>query len=335
MIEKNSAINKIKSNNIVSSIARYGIFLVFGLIVVLFAFSNDRFLTVDNIFLILQQASPLGIAVIGMIYVLIIAGIDISAGRNMFFVATVVAYLMTKTDLLALDASGSGPGYILVYLIPVVIGVLIGWINGIIVTKFKILPFIATLATGGILRGFGLLISDSASLNVSKLGALSNGKIGPVPVVLILFIAIACIFDFILRRTTFGRHLMAIGNSPEAAQKTGIKINRNIIICYIICGGLGAIGGVLSAGQIGSVPLSFGEGNEFVVISAAVLGGASLFGGKGNILPGAITGIILITTIMNGLSMINASPYVYTIVRAVIIFLAVMVDSINYKGELR
>ena len=335
MNEKISTLGIIKYKNIVSSIARYGIFVVFGLIVVLFALSNERFFTVKNIFLILQQASPLGIAVVSTIYVLIIAGIDISVGRNMFFAATVVAYLITKTNILTLSIFGSGISFLIIYIITIMIGVLIGLINGIIVTKFKILPFIVTLATGGILRGFGLMISDSASLNVSKLGILSNGKIGPVPIVLILFIIIVIIFDYILRRTTFGRHLMAIGNSPEAARKTGINIDRNTIISYIICGGLGAIGGVLSAGQIGSVPLSFGEGNEFIVISAAVLGGASLFGGKGNILPGAITGIILITTIMNGLSMVNASPYVYTIVRAVIIFLAVMVDSINYKGELR
>ena len=128
---------------------------------------------------------------------------------------------------------------------------------------------------------------------------------------------------------------MAIGNSPESAKKAGIKVERNTVISFMICGGLGALGGILSAGQIGSVPLSFGEGNEFIIISAAVLGGTSLFGGKGNIIPGAVIGIVLITTIMNGLSMVNASPYIYTIVRAFIIFLAVMVDSIEHKGELR
>lgn len=335
MNEMNFPAGIIKNKKIVSSIARYGIYVVFILIVMFFAFSNERFFTVTNIFLILQQASPLGIAVVGMIFVLIIAGIDISVGRNMFFVSTVVAYLLAKANIVTLNLFGSGIDFSIVLILPLIIGALIGLVNGIIVTKFKILPFIVTLATGGILRGFGLLISGSASITVSQLGILSNGRIGPVPIVLILFIFIAIVFDYILRRTTFGRHLMAIGDSPEAARKTGINIERKIITCYIICGSLGAIGGVLSAGQIGSVPLSFGEGNEFIAISAAVLGGTSLFGGKGNILPGAITGIILITTIMNGLSMVSASPYVYTIVRAVIIFLAVMVDSINFKGELR
>lgn len=328
--DKQSAVKR----NFISHIARYGVFVIFGLIFLLFAFSNKHFFTVDNILLILQQASPLGIGVIGMTFVLVISGIDISVGRNMFFASTIIASMILN-DLLVPSMFESIWGYLLVCVICIVIGILIGLINGLLVTKFKITPFIVTLATGYILRGFGLMISGSASPNVSLISKLSNGGIGRVPYVLIIFIVVAIIFNFILRRTSFGRHLMAIGNSPEAAKKAGIKLERNTIISYMICGGLGALGGILSAGQIGSVPLSFGEGNEFIIISAAVLGGTSLFGGKGNIIPGAIIGIILITTIMNGLSMVNASPYIYTIVRAAIIFLAVMVDSIEYKGELR
>jgi ribose/xylose/arabinose/galactoside ABC-type transport system permease subunit len=128
---------------------------------------------------------------------------------------------------------------------------------------------------------------------------------------------------------------MAIGNSETNARKAGINVNRSVVLAYTICGVLGAIGGILSAGQIGAVPAGFGEGNEFIVISAAVLGGTSLFGGKGNIFPGAIIGILMITMIMNGLSMINASPYMYTIVRGVIIFIAVMIESVRFTGERR
>jgi len=128
---------------------------------------------------------------------------------------------------------------------------------------------------------------------------------------------------------------MAIGDSVRNAERAGIKVKRSVVIAYVVCGGLGAIGGILSAGQIGSVAAGFGEGNEFIVISAAVLGGTSLFGGKGSILPGAVIGIILITTIMNGLAMMNASPFIYTIVRGLIIFFAIALDSIGHRGELR
>jgi ribose transport system permease protein len=128
---------------------------------------------------------------------------------------------------------------------------------------------------------------------------------------------------------------MAIGNSKDTAKAAGINITRNTIGAYMICGALTGLGGLLSAGQIGAIPSTFGIGNEFAVISATVLGGTSLFGGKANIIPGALLGIVLVTSIMNGLAMMDASSYVYSIVSAVIIFIAVMFDSINYTGQLR
>ena len=215
-------------------------------------------------------------------------------------------------------------------------GAMIGLLNGVLITRWHMLPFIVTLATGSIMRGVGLKLSGSASLNVpAPLVALANGRVGFIPIVVILFFVVVVIFDYILRHTQYGRHLMAIGSSAKNANRAGIKVNRNITIAYVVCGVLGVFGGVLSAGQIGSVAAGFGEGNEFIVISAAVLGGTSLFGGKGSIFPGAVIGIILITTIMNGLTMMNASPFAYTIAKGFVIFSAIALDSIRYLGELR
>jgi ribose transport system permease protein len=318
-----------------SLLTRYGIYVVFVLLLIAFSLVNSRFLTIDNILLILQQASPLGIAVVGMVFVLLVVGIDISVGRSMFFISTLVGYLVTTTHLIPEAYFADARGICLVLGFVLTLGCAVGYINGVLVTRFCILPFIVTLATGSILRGLGLKLSGSASINVSVLGGLSNGRLGPIPYVLIIFILVLIVFDYVLRHTAYGRHLLAIGDSPRNAERTGIKVNRNIIIAYMICGGLGALGGILSAGQIGSVAAGFGEGNEFIVISAAVLGGTSLFGGKGNIIPGAIIGILLITTIMNGLAMMNASPFLYTIVRGVIIFFAIALDSMQHKGELR
>ena len=330
--EANKSINK--DWDIVSVIARFGVFIVFGLMILFFALSSEHFFTVNNLLLIIQQASPMGIAVVGMTFVLVVAGIDISVSSNMYITSVVIAMII-KNGIVTDAMLANVYGYFIIYGISIVMGLAIGLINGVLVTKFKILPFIVTISTFSILRGFGYMISESAIQVMSSMSSFSNSKIGPIPLVFIIFLIIVGIFDFILRKTSFGRHLMAIGNSPNAARVAGIKIDRNIIISYMICGCLGAVSGVISAGQIGSVALSFAEGNEFIVISAAVLGGTSLFGGKGTVLPGAIIGILLITTIMNGLAMVNASPYVYTIVRAIIIFLAVMLDSIKYKGELR
>ena len=329
--------SRIKSDpvQLISLFAKYGIFIVSIMLAVFFSVSNERFFTIDNLFLILKQASPLGISVIGMVFVLIVVGIDISIGRSMFFISTVIGYLVTIKGVIPSHLFNGPIGSLIVFFIAICLGMTIGILNGLLVTSFKMQPFIVTLATGSILRGIGLQISGSASINVSILGSVTNSFLGPLPFALIIFMVIALIFDFILRRTSYGRQLMAIGNSETNARKAGINVNGSIIIAYAICGVLGAVGGILSAGQIGAVPAGFGEGNEFIVISAAVLGGTSLFGGKGNIFPGAIIGILLITMIMNGLSMINASPYIYTIVRGVIIFIAVMIESVRFTGEKR
>jgi ribose transport system permease protein len=316
-------------------LTRYGIYVVLVLLVVAFSFANPRFCTLENLLLILQQASPLGIAVVGMVFVLLVVGIDISVGRSMFFISTLIGFMVTTTGVIPEAWFADARGPCLVLGLVILMGCAVGCVNGMLVTRFAILPFIVTLATGSILRGLGLKISGSASINVSVLGGLSNGRVWDIPNVLIIFVLVLILFDYVLRHTAYGRHLMAIGNSPRNAERAGINAKRNIIIAYVICGGLGALGGILSAGQIGSVAAGFGEGNEFIVISAAVLGGNSLFGGKGNILPGAVIGIILITTIMNGLAMINASPFIYTIVRGLIIFFAIALDSIQHKGELR
>ncbi len=312
---------------------QYGIYFVFLIMVVVFSFTNSHFLSIENALIILQQAAPMGIAVIGITFVLIIAGIDISMGQVMYLSAILVAIAME-----AMKPSGflGTPGsYVIIYAIAILTGAAVGALNGLVISRFKIVPFIATLATMGIARGIGLIASNSKVYFVEKLSPISNGNVFGFPIVVIILLVLVVIFDYVLRRTPYGRQLMAIGNDSAAAQKIGINVNRNVLIAYLICGTMAGIAGVLSAGQVANVAVYFADGNEFLVISAAVLGGTSLFGGKGSVFPGALIGIILVTTIVNGMTMMNASPYAYKIVRGAIIFLAVMVDSINFKGELR
>ena len=312
---------------------QYGIYVVLGAMIVYFSTTNPNFLTVRNAMIILQQAAPLGIAVIGMVFVLVVAGIDISVGQNMFLVATLVG--ITMNSMRAAGYLGTFRSYLGIYAIALCVGALVGALNGLLVSRFRLVPFIATLATMGIARGVALISANSKVAFVEKLGVVSNGSIGGIPFVVIILLVLAIAFDYVLRRTPYGRQVMAIGADPVAAQKVGIRIDRDVFLAYLICGTLGGLGGVLSAGQVGAVAVYFADGNEFLVISAAVLGGTSLFGGKASVLPGALIGILLVTTIVNGMTMMNASPYAYKIVRGGIIFLAVMVDSLNYKGELR
>jgi ribose/xylose/arabinose/galactoside ABC-type transport system permease subunit len=312
---------------------RYGIFLIFIGMVVFFTFMNPRFLSIENLRLILSQAAPMGIATIGVIFVLVIAGIDLSLAQNMFLTAMVVG--VSLEWLQTLGILGSFSGYMILFAIALITGGLVGAFNGFIIAKFGIVPFIVTLATTGICRSLGLVLSGSKGFNVDQLSPISNGRFFEIPIIVIVWVFMLFLCDFVLRRTVFGLRLMAVGNDATAAQRIGIDVKRHTLFVYIICGAMAGLGSILEAGQVQSVAINFASGHEFLVISAAVLGGTSLFGGKGSVFPGAVIGMLLVTTIFNGMSIMNASPYSYTIVRGIVIFLAVMVDSVNYKGELR
>ena len=312
---------------------QYGVYLIFLALIIFFSLMNPRFLSARNGLMILQQAAPLGIAVIGMTFVLIIAGIDISLGQNMYLSAIMVA--LTMEAMKPSGFLGSFWSYVVIFAVALLTGAAVGALNGLMISRFKIVPFITTLASMGIARGIGLIASNSQVYYVEKLSPISNGNLYGIPYVVIILIVLVLAFDFVIRRTAYGRQLMAIGNDSTAAQKIGINVRRNVFFAYLICGVLGGLSGVLLAGQVANVAVYFADGNEFLVISAAALGGTSLFGGKGSVFPGALIGVILVAMIMNGMTMINASPYAYKIVRGAIIFIAVMVDSINYKGELR
>lgn len=313
---------------------KYGIYLIFILMVIVFAFGNKNFFTWSNLILILEQSSPLMLGVCGMAFVLILGGIDISAGANMYLSAIVATKVMEYYA--GKHMAGGVMPYIIGIIVALVTGALVGGINGYFIVKLKMVPFIMTLAMTSVLTGVGLILTKGELQQVRSTGFQpSSVKVGPVSMIVLIAVVMMFIFHYILKYSTFGRHLMAQGNNEEAAKKIGIKTSKNAIIAYVICGALIGFGGILSAGQVGAISNNFASGNEFDIIPAAVLGGISLFGGKGSILPGAVIGIILVNTITNGLTMMAANPYIYTIVRGIIIFIAVMLDSVNYKGELR
>jgi len=313
---------------------KYGVYCIFVIMFVIFAFSNKNFFSFANIMLLIQQSAPLMIGVIGMTFVMISGGIDISAGANMYLSAAVAATFIVKLQGTGIVETFGG--YVMILMIGVVVGGVIGTVNGFFVAQLNMVPFVVTLITTSIAQGISLLITDSTMIVINKLGFKLNDKsLFGISISIIIGFVMVAIFHYVLKWTVYGRQLTAQGNNIEAAKKVGFNTKRNTHIAYIMCGALCGFAGVLSAGMAGAVPAKFSIGNEFIIIPAAVLGGTSLFGGKGTIFPGAIIGILLVNTIMNGLSMVSADPYVYTIVRGFIIFLAIMVDSMNYKGDLR
>ena len=209
-------------------IYQYGVYILLVLLIVFFTSRNGRFLSVNNALTILQQAAPLGIAAIGMTFVLMTAGIDISVGQNMYLSAILVAIAME-----AMKPSGflgSFGSYVIIFAIAILTGGLIGALNGLMIARFKIVPFITTLATMGIARGIGLIASNSRVYYVEKLGPISNGRLGVIPYVVIILIVLVIVFDYVLRRTSYGRQLMAIGNDSTAAQKIGINVQRQCVL---------------------------------------------------------------------------------------------------------
>ena len=332
MQSNSSAIAREKT---VDFLVKYGVYIVFVILCVIFARGNPNFLTASNLVLLLQQSAPMILGVIGMTFVMMDGAIDVSAGSNMYLSAAVCGVLLTEFNKAGVN-NNSLSIYILVFLVAIVVGCSIGVVNGIMVARFKMVPFIATVIMTSIARGIGLYITNAKMITLNTLGfKLSDKVYGGISIQIYIALVLILIFHFVLHGTKYGLHLKAQGNNKQAAQKMGINTTRNTLTAYIICGGLCGLAGIMSAGSTGSIPSYFANGNEFVIIPAAVLGGTSLFGGKGNIIPGAIIGMILVNTIVNGLTMMDANPYVYTIIRGAIIFLAVMLDSINYKGELR
>lgn len=282
-----------------------------------FSLGSPRFLEVPNLVNIAVQSASLGILATGMTFVLLTAGIDLSVGSLMFVSAALAGKLVV--------GGGSLPA---AFAVVVVAGLIGGALNGIAVTRLGIKPFVVTLSTLYIGRGFALWLTETRALNLpDSLLTVGSARLAgiPVPVVAVALVLVGA--HLTLERTAFGRHLYAVGADPEAARRAGLPVRRLILSAYALCGLLAALGGAVAVAQLGAVSPTFGRDREFAAISAAVLGGVSLFGGRGSVLPGVLLGALLMQTVENGLVIVNADPYLYPMVLAAVIFVAVLLDS--------
>jgi ribose transport system permease protein len=288
-------------------------------LVVIFGLISPRFVSVQNLLNIVVQASSLAIVTTGMTFVLLTAGIDLSAGSIMFLGAVVAGKLSLTGAPLALSLAAA-----------LAVCACCGLLNAALIVRLRLLPFIVTLAVLYAGRGFGLWLTETRAMNlpesVLRIGSASFG----VPAPVWILAAVVAAAEFTLSRTPFGRQIYACGNNLEAARRTGVRTARIIGAAYVIsacCAGLGAI---VSVAQLGAVSPTFGNQREFGAIAAAVLGGTSLFGGRGTVFPGAVLGAVLIQTVESGLVIANADPYSYPLVLAAVIFLAVLLDSARH-----
>lgn len=301
------------------NLLRYTTPVMFVVIFLFFGLQSPRFLEAESISNIVKQASFVGIAAVGMTFVLLTGGIDISVGATMYLAPLVAGVMMRDYDLGVLPGLGIALG----------MGFIIGTVNGFFIVKLKIVPFIVTLSTLFFMRGAGTFLTDSRQLDFPR-SMIDFGliKIVGIPLPIVLFAVVVVIAHLILTRTPFGRQLYAVGNDKEAAKKAGINVDRTMYIAYILCSVCAALAGFVLIAQIGRLDQAFGEGAEFDVIAAAVLGGTSLFGGVGSAF-GAVIGATLIQMVEAGLIYTNVNLYLQPMAQAFIIFLAVFFDSLR------
>lgn len=293
-----------------------------GLLIILIGFAiilsllSPYFLTISNFVNVIVTMSATGIVSIGMTYVMLAGGIDLSVGSTMALSAIVAA-----------TYAKNGSPVVVVILIGLGIGLLIGLINGLAITKLRVPPLITTLAMLSVARGIQLIYSRAVTVTGlgDDFGFLGRGSIGPIPVPIILLFVLYVIASISLSRTAFGRKVYAVGGNERAARIVGIKVERIKISVYMLSSVLATFGGLMLVSRLGSAPAIIGTSLELDVIAAVVIGGTSLSGGKGGVW-GTLIGVAILGLIQNALNLLNVSPYYTQLVQGVVIFVAVAID---------
>lgn len=293
---------------------RFAPLMLFVALCIVFATLSDRFLSLANFRNILAQSTHVAVMAIGMTFVLLVRGVDLSVGSVMYLVAVAMGLYLSGVPLFL-----SIPAIVL-------IGAAFGAINASFITGLNIASFIVTLATLFVFRGLALYLSGTKMVFQSDtVQTLGRSSFLGIPWAIWIAAAVAGAAWVTLTQTPYGRQIYAVGADPESAAKAGIKVRPIIFSVFCICGACAAIGALISVSQVGAAAATFGYQEEFPVIAASVLGGTSLFGGRGGVF-GSIFGAVLVQTTANGLVMLNADPYLYPLVNSLIIFIAAWVD---------
>lgn len=296
-----------------------------GLIIfsIILGFLNENFFTLNNMLNLFRQVSVNALIAFGMTFVILTAGIDLSVGSTLALGSALTAGLL---------ASGMDP--LLAVCIGLLIGFVLGAVNGLIITKGKVAPFIATLATMTIYRGATLVYTDgmpitglSDSFTFEMIG---RGYFFGIPFPVIIMMVAFIILYFVQRKTVFGRQVYAVGGNEEAAKLSGIKTDRVKIWVYSLTGMLAVLAGIIMTSRLDSAQPTAGTGYELDAIAAVVIGGTSLAGGRGRIV-GTLIGALIIGVISNGLNLLNVSSFYQQIVKGAIILVAVLFDRSQKK----
>ena len=310
-------------------VSEYAAFIALVLLVVVLGCISPEFRTASNFLNLLRQATFNGLIAFGMTCVILSDGIDLSVGSTFALSAIICAEMIVN-----------GISAPLAILAALVVGTLLGVVSGILVTKGRLQPFIATLITMTAYRGFAMIITDGKPISKlkasieSEFGAklfemLGKGSIplGPInfPVPVIIMLVALAIFWFVLHKTTFGRKLYATGSNIKCANLVGVDTTKTKIIVYAISGFMAALAGLIMISRVDSAQSILGEGYELDAIAAVALGGTSMSGGRGKIM-GTFAGVLIIAVLNNGMNIMGINTYYQSVVKALVILIAVLAD---------
>jgi ribose transport system permease protein len=307
-----------------------GVFVALLVLCALMSLASPYFLRPLNLFNITRGMSNIGIMSIGITMVIITGGIDLSVGSLLAVSGMFTARLMF---------SGVSPWTSVAC--GLALGLCFGFLNGIIITKVKVTPFITTLGMLSIGRGLSYLfatglhgaVASNIPMRDPDVNFLGGGYIGPVPFPVIEMLALVLAFSWFLRNTVLGRQIYAVGSNEDAARLSGVNVDRVKIFCYATTGILCGLAGIMSGGLLSTAATNAGEGNELDVIAAVVIGGTSLAGGEGSII-GAVIGAAIMAVIRNAFVMLHLPVFLQTVSIGVVIILAVAFDSLR-RGRRR
>jgi ribose/xylose/arabinose/galactoside ABC-type transport system permease subunit len=305
---------------------KYSVMVVMVLLIIMFSFMSPVFLTWQNIVNLVNQNTYFIIAAVGLAFVMIGGGIDLSVGYQMSLVGVVTAICMTEFAL---------PVWLSV-LIGLSIGTLLGMTIGIIVTRLKVFPLIVTLAMSTVYQGISYQISQAKTYRQfpSSFRMLSTGGILGIRYDVLLAVVIVLIAAYIFKYTYLGRHIFAVGGNREAARLSGISVNKITVLLYAACGFLFAMATMDMISKSNTTASNFGPGTEFTCMTAAIIGGISFKGGKGN-MGGLVVGVFILQILGNGMQCAGLGTYSQYIVKGLILLLAIAFDSIELRPDLK
>jgi ribose transport system permease protein len=299
-----------------------GAFIALILLITAASFMYKEFFTLNNMSNVLRQMSMVGLMSVGMTLVILTAGIDLSVGATVAISAIIAARL-------------SNYGIIPAITVPLIVGAVIGGVNGFIVNNLRIVPFIATLAVQMALRGAAYLMTDMKSIAVNRGAktfiAMGRGYLLRVPVPVIIFLAVSLIMIFICKKTGFGRSVYAIGGNEDAAGMMGLRVKRDKMLCYVITGFLSSLAGVILCARLGAGQPVSGEGWEMDSIASVAIGGTLLSGGVGGV-EKTICGVLIIGFIKNIINLQgDVNSYWQKIIMGLILLLVVIIQNKTFR----